>query len=81
MKDGRQVRPTDTINVGTTADGQFFLEFKHCSPDDDGTYTVVATNEEGATECPVRLTVNRECELRDVGISMRCIEPGDKNDC
>ncbi|XP_018013331.1 obscurin, partial [Hyalella azteca] len=57
MKDGREVRPSDVVNAGLTADGQFFLEFRHVTADDAGTYCVVAVNDEGRTEATVKLDV------------------------
>ena len=70
MKDGRQMRLTDVINMGMAADGQFFLEFKHCSTEDAGTYTVVAENEEGKTEATFNLTVNRKNPLSIITFSL-----------
>lgn len=45
---------------GMTADGQHFLEFRHCSLEDAGQYTLLAVNDLGKTDAVVSLNVKRE---------------------
>ncbi|XP_066949349.1 LOW QUALITY PROTEIN: muscle M-line assembly protein unc-89-like [Macrobrachium rosenbergii] len=57
MKEGRQVYPTDIIDMGVTAEGLYYLEFRHVSTEDVGRYTVYAVNDEGQCEAECSLNV------------------------
>ncbi|KAK7082961.1 hypothetical protein SK128_020955 [Halocaridina rubra] len=57
MREGRQVYPTDIIDMGVTAEGMYYLEFRTVSKDDVGRYTVYAINDEGQCEAEASLTV------------------------
>ncbi|MPC37004.1 Muscle M-line assembly protein unc-89 [Portunus trituberculatus] len=57
LKDGRQVFPSDVIDIGVTAEGLYYLEFSSVTEEDKGRYTVTATNDLGSCEADTQLSV------------------------
>ncbi|XP_063855211.1 obscurin-like isoform X6 [Scylla paramamosain] len=57
LKDGRQVFPSDVIDIGVTAEGLYYLEFSGVTEEDKGRYTVTATNDLGSCEADTQLSV------------------------
>ncbi|XP_050698180.1 obscurin-like isoform X5 [Eriocheir sinensis] len=57
LKDGRQVYHSDVIDLGVTAEGIYYLEFRGVTQEDMGRYTVHASNDLGSCEADTQLTV------------------------
>ena len=52
--------PSDVIDIGVTAEGLYYLEFRGVTEEDMGRYTVSASNDLGSCEADTQLSVVRE---------------------
>lgn len=52
--------PSDVIDIGVTAEGLYYLEFRSVTEEDMGRYTVCASNELGSCEADTQLSVVRK---------------------